>query len=285
MVDKVPQIDYTNKVRKSIRRKELIKKIFASSYVYLILILMYAPIMLLIAYSFTESTNMGTWSGFSFQLYIDVFKDEEIMTALKNTVLIAIVSALCSTVLGTIGAIGIFYSKKRYKRLMNGLNQIPVMNAEIVTALSLTVLFVLFGIQFNFVTLLIGHMVITIPFVVLNITPKLMQMDPNTYEAALDLGATPRKALYSVIVPEIMPGILSGFLLCITLSLDEYIVTAFTRNNSFTTLSTYVYGVTAKRGALPATLRALTTIITLAVLIVLILLNVISKKTNKKKEG
>ena len=163
------------------------------------------------------------------------------MTALKNTLVVAVVSSICSTVLGTIGAIGIFYSGKRFKKIMKGLNQIPVLNAEIVTAISLTILFVALGVQFNFITLLIGHMVLTIPFVVLSVLPKLRQLDPNTYEAALDLGATPRKALWSVIVPEIMPGIFSGFLLCITLSLDDYIITAFTRNNSFQTLSTYIY--------------------------------------------
>ena len=135
---------------------------------------------------------------------------------------VAVVSSICSTVLGTVGAIGIFYSGRRYKQVINGLNQIPVLNAEIVTAISLTILFVAVGVKFNFVTLLIGHMVLTIPFVVLSVLPKLQQLDPNIYEAALDLGATPKKALWGVILPEIMPGVFSGFLLCITLSLDDY---------------------------------------------------------------
>lgn len=260
----------------------MVKKIIGKSYLALILLLMYAPILLLVVFSFTDSTLVGTWNGFSLELYKQMFKNEEIMEALKNTIIIAVVSSLCSTLLGTIGAIGIFYSKDRAKRVINGLNQIPVMNAEIVTAISLTILFVALGIEFNFVTLLIGHMVITIPFVVLSVLPKLQQLDPNTYEAALDLGASPKKALWSVIIPEIMPGIISGFLLCITLSLDDYIITAFTRNNSFSTLSTYIYGVTAKRGALPATLRALSTLITVVMLLVLIIINVRSKKNNVK---
>lgn len=260
----------------------MVKKIIGKSYLALILLLMYAPILLLVVFSFTNSTLVGTWNGFSLELYKQMFKNEEIMEALKNTIIIAVVSSLCSTLLGTIGAIGIFYSKDRAKRVINGLNQIPVMNAEIVTAISLTILFVALGIEFNFVTLLIGHMVITIPFVVLSVLPKLQQLDPNTYEAALDLGASPKKALWRVIIPEIMPGIISGFLLCITLSLDDYIITAFTRNNSFATLSTYIYGVTAKRGALPATLRALSTLITVVMLIVLIIINVRSKKNNVK---
>lgn len=260
----------------------MVKKFFSNFYVTLILLLMYAPILLLVIFSFTDATNIGTWRGFSFNLYKQMFKNEEIMTALKNTILIAIVSSICSTVLGTLGAIGIFYSKPKAKKLMNNLNQIPVINAEIVIAISLTILFVALGIQFNFWTLLVGHMVITIPFVVLNVTPKLNQLDPNTYEAALDLGATPRKALWTVIIPEIMPGVISGFLLCITLSLDDYIITSFTRDNSFTTLSTYIYGVTAKRGALPPSLRALTTIIMIIMLGILVIINIRSKKTHEK---
>ncbi len=256
----------------------MVKKIFGKSYLLLILLMMYAPILLLIAFSFTDSTNIGTWNGFSLDLYKQMFQNEEIMSALKNTILVAVVSSICSTILGTIGAIGIFYSGSRAKQIINGLNQIPVLNAEIVTAISLTILFVAVGIEFNFITLLIGHMVLTIPFVVLSVLPKLQQLDPNTYEAALDLGATPRKALWGVIIPEIMPGIFSGFLLCITLSLDDYIITAFTRDNSFQTLSTYIYGVTAKRGSLPSALRALTTIIVLAMLIILIIINIQSKK-------
>ncbi len=256
----------------------MVKKLIGKSYLLLILLLMYAPILLLIAFSFTDSTNIGTWNGFSLDLYKQMFQNEEIMDALKNTVLVAVVSSICSTILGTIGAIGIFYSGKRAKVIINGLNQIPVLNAEIVTAISLTILFVAIGIEFNFVTLLIGHMVLTIPFVVLSVLPKLQQLDPNIYEAALDLGATPRKALWGVILPEIMPGVFSGFLLCITLSLDDYIITAFTRNNSFQTLSTYIYGVTAKRGSLPASLRALTTLIVLVMLAILIVINIRSKK-------
>ena len=212
--------------------------------------------------------------------YMDkCLENEDIMEALKNTLLIALASSICSTVLGTLGAIGIYYSNSRYRKVVDGLNQIPVLNAEIVTAISLTLLFVSLGVEFNFLTLLIGHMVITVPFVVLSVLPKLKQLDPNIYEAALDLGATPRKALWKVIIPEIMPGIFSGFLLCITLSLDDYIITVFTRNDSINTLSTYIYGVTAKR-PLPPSLRALTTIITLFMLIILIVINIRSKNEN-----
>lgn len=261
----------------------MVKKVLAKSYLSIILFIMYAPILLLIVYSFTDTTNIGPWNGFNFTLYGEMFRNEEIMEALLNTILIAVASSVVSTILGTLGAIGIFYSGKKAKAALNGITQIPVLNAEIVTAISLTILFVTLGITFNFITLLIGHVVLTIPFVVLSVIPKLQQIDSNMYEAALDLGATPVQALRKVIIPEILPGILSGFLLCITLSLDDYIITAFTRNNSFTTLSTYVYGVTAKRGALPASLRALTTLITVAMFGLLLLSNFAKKKDRKEK--
>jgi len=258
----------------------MVKKLIAKSYIWIILLIMYAPILTLIAFSFTEAKNIGSWTGFSFRLYLDMFDNEEIVEALVNTIIVALSAGVISTILGTLGAIGIYYSKPKAKKIMNGMSQIPVLNAEIVTAISLTILFVFFGIEFNFVTLLIGHVVLTVPFVVLSVMPKLKQLDLTIYEAALDLGASPKRALGKVVLPEIMPGIFSGFMLTITLSLDDYIITAFTRNNSFSTLSTYIYGATAKKGALPPVLRALTTVITLAVLLILLVINYKSK--NKK---
>ncbi len=250
-------------------------------YVYLVLLLMYAPILVLIIFSFTDAKLIGTWNGFSLRLYASLFKNSEIMSAAVNTFIVAFSSAAVSTVLGTAGAIGIFYSGKKSKAVMEGIGQIPIMNAEIVTALSLTILFVFCGVKFNFLTLLIGHVVLTIPFVVLSVRPKLMQMDPNIYEAAMDLGATPAYALKKVIMPEVIPGIISGFILSVTLSLDDYIITAFTKDTAYQTLSTYVYGVTSKKGTLPPSLRALTTIITLLALLVLFLANLNSKKKEK----
>lgn len=255
--------------------------IIAKIFVYVMLLCMYAPILVLIVFSFTNATLIGNWNGFSLDLYIELFKDEEVLTAFFNTVVVAITTGIVSTALGTLGAIGIFYSKKRMRRTFDIVGQIPILNPEIVTALSLTIMFVALGIKFNFITLLIGHVVLTLPFVVLSITPKLKQLDPNAYEAALDLGAKPAKAMRKVIFPEILPGILSGFLLSVTLSLDDYIITAFTKNPSFVTLSTYVYGITAKKGALPPMLRALTTIIFLLTLLILIFVNVYNRKQKK----
>lgn len=250
----------------------MVKKILAKSYIYLILLLLYAPILVLIVFSFTDSETLGVWNGFSFKLYLNMFKNEKVMWALFNTLMVAVVSAAIATIIGTLGAIGIFYSKGKAKKGMNFLSQIPVMNAEIVMALSLTLLFASLGFASNFFTLIAGHVVLTAPFVVLSVTPKLKQIDPNIYEAALDLGATPSQAMYKVMLPEIIPGVITGFLLAITLSLDDYIITAFLRNKNFDTLSTYVQGVTS-RAPLPNILRALTTFIFLIILLILVFVN------------
>ena len=159
----------------------MVKKIFAKGYIFLILALMYAPILLLSLYSFTNTTTLGTWNGFSLTLYKKLFQNKELMTAVGNTLLLAFTSSVCATVLGTLGAIGIFYCKQRTQKVINTVSQIPVVNAEVVTAISLALLFVfLFGRgNLNFFTLLLGHMVISTPFVVLSVTPKLKQLDPN----------------------------------------------------------------------------------------------------------
>lgn len=214
----------------------MVKKIIGQTYIWLLLLLMYLPVLVLIAFSFTEATNVGEWSGFTFNLYPRLFQNKEIMIALGNTVLIAIISALLATIIGSLGAVGAFYSRKRWRNTVDLATQIPVVNAEIVVAFSLTVMFVFIGnivnaYLFSFWTLLIGHMCLSIPFVYINVKPKLIQMDPSLYEAAVDLGASPSKALAKVVVPEIMPGVVSGFLIAITLSLDDFIVTAFTRGS------------------------------------------------------
>lgn len=257
--------------------KMTFSKLLCKFYIYILLLIMYAPILLLIVYSFTDTHVIGKWRGLSLHLYKSLFSDTEIMHAFFNTFAVALSSAVVSTILGTFGAIGIHYCNRRAKMLMEGVSQIPVMNAEIVTALSLTVMFVFFSVTFNFVTLLIGHVVLTLPYVVLSVRPKLVQMKSDIYEAALDLGATPRRALRKIVLPEIMPGVFSGFILAITLSLDDYIITAFTRDTAFQTLSTYVYGVTSKRGTLPPSLRALTTVISVIALAVLLAVNILGK--------
>jgi spermidine/putrescine transport system permease protein len=281
----------------------MVKKIFAQSYIWLVLLFMYLPILVLIAFSFTEATNVGVWTGFSFGLYANLFNFEaskDIWIALGNTVLIAIISAVISTILGTLGAIGSFYSSKKVRAITDTVTQIPIVNAEIVMALSLTVMFVAVGTVvsklvgnvtlFSFWTLLIGHVVLTIPFVYTSVKPKLQQMDPHLYEAALDLGATPRQGLTKVIIPECMPGIFSGFLLAITLSLDDFIITAFTRGTGLLsgdaqieTLSTYVQAI-IKKDAVPPELRSLTTLIFVGVVIAVILVTIYKDRTTKNSK-
>lgn len=217
------------------------RKIFAPLFLAVALLIIYVPILILVVYSFTNSAFVGQWNGFSFALYARLFQEAEIMAIVKNTLLLAISAAAISTVVGTVGAIGIFYSKKRVANTLSAVSNIPLINTEIVTAVSLMLLFAMFFGGKSLFSLLAGHVVITIPFVVVSVIPKLKQMDNNLYEAALDLGATPLKALFTVVLPEIFPGIISGFLLSVTLSLDDYIVTAFTKPTTFNTISTYVY--------------------------------------------
>ena len=272
----------------------MVKKILSFSFLFLILILMYVPIFVLIVFSFTNTTYIGDWNGFSLKLYVDLFTDQETMIALGNTIILAVISAVVSTFLGVTGAIGAFYSKKRNRALVENLNQLPVVNPEIVIALSLVVMFVSVGNVifhkqiFSFWTLLVGHVILAAPFVYLNVKPKLQQLDSSLYEAALDLGCSPRKALNKVMVPQLLPGILSGFMLAITLSLDDFIVTAFVRGpgllsgeNAIETLSTLVQAK-IKKGPIPPELRALTAIIFLIVLIVVIGYTIYNNKRSTK---
>ncbi len=277
----------------------MVKKILAYSYIYLILLLLYVPVLYLIIFSFTGSTILGQWSGFTFSLYGKLFHNKEIMSALGNTLIIAVIASLLSTVIGTLGAIGIFYCKKGFRTFIENINQIPVVNAEIVLAMSLTVMFVFIGTKifngqalFSFWTLLIGHCCLAVPFVYLNVKPKLQQMDPALYEAALDLGCSSQQALHKVIIPQIVPGIISGLLLSFTLSLDDFIVTAFTRgsgllsgSSQIETLSTLVQAK-IKKGAVPAEMRALTTILFLIVLAVVVGQSIYNNiQTKRMKKG
>ena len=273
----------------------MVKKIFGKAYIYLALLFMYFPILVIIAFSFTVSDNVGIWQGLpTLELYKNLFdfsKPNPLMTAVGNTLIIAVISSIVSVVLGTMGAIGAFYSGRKMKQAIETVTQIPVVNAEIVIALSLTVMFVFLAQKvffvdsiFSFWTLLIGHVVLSVPFVYLSVKPKLQQMDPSIYEAALDLGATPNQALWKVMFPQIVPGILSGFLLSITISLDDFIVTAFTRGpgllngeNNIETLSTYIQAI-IKRDNVPPEARALTTIIFLVVLTVVIVTTIVQNK-------
>ena len=273
-----------------------LRKVIGQSYIWIVLLMMYLPILLLVFYSFSDTTLIGGHYVFSFNLYVDLFQNKAIMVAIGNTLLIAIISAAVATLLGTLGAIGVFYSKSKFKKAINFATQIPIVNAEIVIAFSLTVMFVFLGTYifkddvFGFWTLLIGHVSLSLPFVYISVRPKLQQMDPSLYEAAIDLGATPRQALTKITVPEIAPGIFSGFLLAITLSLDDFIITSFTRgagllngDSEIETLSTFIQAAIKKKN-IPPEMRALTTFIFIAVIVAVIAVTIYrSRHLNIKK--
>lgn len=253
----------------------------------LILLFIYAPILLLTVYSFNSSEIISSWGTFSWTHYEYFFNmNNQPLPIVLQTLALALVVATLSTILGTIGSIGIFYSKKRTSSLLNGINQIPVINAEVVTAISFAFLVVAISVpKSTYIPLIVGQMVLCTPFVVLSVIPKLKQMDNNLYEAALDLGATPTKALFSVIIPQILPGIIAGFLLSVTLSLDDYVIAAYTKPNTFETISTHIYSLS--KGSQVETIKssywAFTALIFLIIIVAVVVMNVIAHKKAGKK--
>lgn len=248
-------------------------------YLVIMFIFLYAPILVLMVLSFNSSKYMSKWTGFSLKWYQQMFSSNLIMSALRTTLIIAFVSALIATVIGTIACIGINNMKKVPRTLILGVNNIPLMNADIVTGISLMLCFIAFGVSLGFGTVLIAHITFNIPYVVLSVMPKMKQTEKSTYEAALDLGASPLYAFWKVIFPDILPGILSGFLLAFTMSLDDFIITHFTKGAGINTLSTLIYSE-VRKGIKPS-LYALSTIMFLAVLILLIIANLPKRKTTK----
>jgi len=266
----------------------MIKKFFSRGYIFLVLAFIYIPIFILILFSFHENGTVSLENlkefNFSFVWYS---KLGEVKDAVINTVLLAVVSSVIATILGTLGAIGIYYSKGKFGKVVNGMSQIPVVNSEVVTACALVMTFMLIGVSHRTIFgLYVGHVIITTPFVVLSVIPKLKQMDGSLYEAALDLGATPFQALMKVVLPEILPGIFSGFMLAVTLSLDDYIVTATLAPLHYDTISTAVYkaiALSTEQGSQQVHYyKALTTIIFIITVLVVVFMNVRSSKKVKK---
>ena len=259
------------------------KKFLAKSYLWLVLVILYAPIAFIVIFSFTEAKSLGNWTGFSTQLYQNLFNGSMqnasgLLAAVKNTLLIALAASIVATFLGTIAAIGIYNLKGRKKQTMTFLNNIPMINPDVITGVSLFLLFVFLGISQGYLTVILAHITFCTPYVVLNVMPKLRQMNPNIYEAALDLGATPRQALRKVMVPALRPGMISGFILSFTMSLDDFAVTFFTRGTiGRDTLSTYIYA-DARKGGLTPELKPLMSIIFVIILIVLLVINIRQSK-------
>lgn len=262
------------------------KKAIGPVIIVLGLLFMYAPILILGVYSFTDATTIGQIGGFTFANYITLFTTDSLREMIIGTVLLALVSSVLATLLGTAGAIGTFYSKKRVQAAVGIVNQVPVVNADVVTGFSLCILLVVvFGVSKDtYIPLIIGHVTLSAPFVYLSVIPKLKQMDPSLYEAALDLGASPVVALRKIIIPQIFSGIVSGFAMAITLSLDDYFIATYTKPATFDTISTYV--VNATRGSqteIKTALWALSTVIFIIVLCVAIGMNVSAARTAKSE--
>ena len=263
------------------------KKVLQSAWLVLILLFLYLPILILAVYSFTESTMIGSLREFSLHNYKTLFTTPELTNMIWGTVFLAVGVAFISTVLGTLGAVGVYYSRPGLRRSIEFANQIPVVNSDVVTGFSVCVLLIVFfGIDKDtYLPLVVGQTVLCTPFVYLSVMPKLKQMDGDLYVAALDLGCTPAQALWRVVFRELIPGILSGFMTAVTLSLDDYFIATYTKPATFNTISTYV--VNATRGArteIKTALWALSTVIFVVVILFVVVMNV-SKGTESRTEN
>ena len=261
--------------------KHHVKRIVENFYLVLILIFLYAPIVTMMVLSFNSSKSRTQWGGFTLRWYTQMFDSATIMDALVKTLVIAFVSALIATIIGTAASIAINSMKPLPRTIIMGITNIPMLNADIVTGISLMLAFIAFGISLGFQTILIAHITFNIPYVILSVMPKLKQTNKSTYEAAMDLGASPVYAFFKVVFPDILPGVLSGFLLAFTMSLDDFIITHFTKGAGINTLSTLIYSE-VRRGIKPS-MYALSTIIFLAVLVLLLITNFAPRR--KKEEN
>ncbi len=263
------------------------KKLIANGYLWALMLIMYSPIFIILIFSFTDAKALGSWHGFTTDLYANLFKGEagpSLNSAILTTFIVAFVSAILSTVLGSLAAIGIYNMRPAQRRMMNFVNQIPMINPDIITGISIFLLFVALGLPRGYVSVTCAHVAFCMPYVVLSVMPRLMKMNPNLYEAAIDLGATPFIALRKVIFPELKPGMLSGFILALTLSIDDFAVTLFTKgSDGINTISTFIYN-DARKGGLTPELRPLFSIIFITILVLLIILNLrTAKQTANKK--
>ena len=257
-------------------------------YLFLILLFLFAPIFVLIFFSFNSDKSTSVFHGFSFRWYVNLFRDEAALTALRNSLVLAVSSALLSTVMGTFAAYGISRMRKKYLRTaVMSVTNIPMMNPDIITGISLMLMFVFVGAMLglteslSFATMLIAHITFGLPYVILSVLPKFNQMDKSMPEAALDLGCTPLQSFSKVELPEIMPGVMTGGIMAFTMSLDDFVISLFTKGSSFQTLPLYIYGMTKK--SVSPKIYALATIIFFAILILLLVTNAISARDEKKQ--
>ena len=254
-------------------------------YLFIAFLLMYAPIIVLVVFSFNKGASTSVFTGFSFKWYSSLFADEETMSALKNTLLLAGLSAVISTVIGTAAAVGISYMKKWQQKAVNFITNIPMMNPDIVTGVSMLLLFVFAGTLMGldvlgFWTLLIAHITFNIPYVILSVQPVLGRIDPHLSEAARDLGCTPVSAFFKVVLPSISSGIITGFIMAFTLSVDDFVISVFTSGSSFMTLPLHIYSMTKK--PVRPSMNALATLLFVTVFVLLVAINIYSSRNEKK---
>ncbi|WP_130807283.1 ABC transporter permease [Senegalia massiliensis] len=255
----------------------MVEKYIQKIYIFLIFLFLYAPIVVLIIFSFNDSRLQGTWDGFTLNWYRELFKSREIMKSLYYTISIAIFSSIISTIIGTLSAIGIYNMKSFRKKIILNINYLPVLNPDIVTGIALMTLFIFIKIRLGFMTLLLSHITFSIPYVILAVLPKLKQLPKDISEAAMDLGATHFYAFRKIILPEISPGIVTGALIAFTLSIDDFVISFFTTGSGISNLSITIYSM-ARRGIDPK-INALSTLMFLSVLILMLIIN---KRTSKK---
>jgi len=258
------------------------KKFFSSGYTAFIYLFLYAPIFILIVFSFNDSKSKSVWAGFTLDWYKKLFANEYIISAFANTIVLAFVSSVIAAILGTAAAIGIYAMKKRPKALMMNLTYLPILNPEIITGVSLMLLFAFMRLEPGFATLLIAHISFSAPYVILNLMPKLRQLDRYQYEAALDLGCNPFSAFRKVVFPQIFPGILSGFLMALTYSIDDFVISYFVTGPEMQTLPIAIYSMIRKQ--ISPEINALSAIMFTVVLILLVFMNINDIRNTKRKE-
>ncbi len=259
----------------------MMSRILKRIYLVLIMVFLYAPILTLIVLSFNSSKTRAKWGGFTLKWYGSLFRNEAIMSALMNTLLIALIASVVSTLIGTVAAVSMMSLSKKSRTIVTGVTNIPMLNAEIVTGISLMLLFISFGFRFGLGTILLAHITFCIPYVILSVMPRMRNTNPYAYEAALDLGAGPVYGFMKVVLPELWPGITSGFLMAFTMSIDDFIITHFTKGAGVDTLSTKIY-TEVKKGIKPE-IYALSSIIFITVLVLLLLINYMPKDRSEER--
>ena len=258
------------------------KRLFGKALMILMIVFFYLPILYMIIFSFNESKSLTAFTGFSLRWYKHMLESHDMMEALYTTFSVAIIATLISTVVGTISAIGLSKSKKAIRNIMDQVNNFPLMNPEIVTAIGFMLLFITFKIEKGYMTMLLAHIAFCIPYVMLSVMPKIRSLDPNLADAAMDLGCTPWQALTKVIVPQIMPGIFSGALIAFTMSIDDFIISYFVTGRGVKNLSIMVYTMSKR---VNPSINAISTLVVLIITLLLIIINVRSTSDSKKKKS